>query len=94
MVMEYKIIKSLLNILLLLLFLPIAAIGLMYLWSVFNSPLSLEKMDLNEDGWVSFSEADYSGNYGTRKVGINNSCTEYFAYKDGLPLKVVCDDKY
>ncbi|WP_417542447.1 hypothetical protein [Methylophaga thalassica] len=90
--MEYKIIKSIGNILKLLLLLPTGVIALVYIWSLFNSPLSFKEMDLNEDGWVSFSEADYTGNYGIRKVGINGkTCTEYFAYKDGLSIKVVCD---
>jgi len=49
-------------------------------------------MDLDKSGWVSFSEADYTGNYGIRKIVLNGkSCKEYFAYKDGVPFKTVCN---
>ena len=60
---------------------------------VHQSPLAYESMDFNHDGKVSFSEADYASSFGNRVVvdqGLH--CMEYFAYKDGLPLKLVCRD--
>jgi hypothetical protein len=42
---------------------------------------------------VSFSEADYASSFGKRIiVDHGRHCTEYFAYKDGVPLKLVCRD--
>lgn len=60
-------------------------------WFVYISPLTYAELDLNRDGRVSFSEADYAASFGERVVEVEEQkCTEYFAYKDGLPLKVVC----
>ena len=60
-------------------------------WLVFSGPLAYAELDLNHDGNVSFSEADYAASYGKRTIAVGNQqCTEYFAYKDGLTLKVVC----
>jgi len=56
-----------------------------------SSPLTSAEIDINQDGRISFIEADYNCNCGTRQiVQEGRQCTEYFAYKDGLPLKVVC----
>ena len=50
-------------------------------------------MDLDKNGFVSPSEADYISSSGQRVVIINGSaCIEYFAYKDGLSVKIVCDE--
>ncbi len=60
-------------------------------WMVHTSPLTYLEMDINHDGKVEFFEADYASSYGERvfeKDGLK--CIEYFAFKDGLPLKVVC----
>jgi hypothetical protein len=60
-------------------------------WMVYISPLTYAEMDINHDGKVEFVEADYASSYGKREVLANGrNCMEYFAYKDGLPLKVVC----
>ena len=73
---------------------PILLLLASYLWFIYSSPLNMSEMDLNNNGWVSFSEADYSASYGIREIQVNNeSCIEYFAYKDGLPLKVTCNEK-
>jgi hypothetical protein len=49
------------------------------------------ELDLNHDGSVNFSEAEYAASYGEQTIAVGNlRCTEYFAYKDGLPLKVIC----
>ena len=64
---------------------------LVFGWLVVSGPLPYAGLDLNHDGNVSFSEADYAASYGTRTIAVGGQrCTEYFAYKDGLPLKVVC----
>ena len=53
--------------------------------------MSFEETDLDHDGHVSWSEAEYVCDFGQRQVISNGKqCTEYFAYKDGLTLKVVC----
>lgn len=55
------------------------------------SPMTFAEIDINHNGSVSFVEADYNCNCGNRQVvQEGRQCTEYFAYKDGLPLKVVC----
>ncbi|UBR48315.1 hypothetical protein KF947_13165 [Halomonas sp. FeN2] len=56
-------------------------------------PFTYADMDLNQDGWLGISEAMYFFDHGTRKVTIEGEvCTEYYALKDGLPLKVVCEN--
>jgi hypothetical protein len=62
-------------------------------WMIYVSPLTYREMDFDHDGQVSYSEADYASSVGTRiYVDHGRHCTEYFAYKDGLPLKTGCGD--
>lgn len=62
-------------------------------WMVYVSPLKYSEMDFDHDGRVSYSEADYASSFGTRRYGDRGRhCMEYFAYKDGLPLKTICRD--
>jgi hypothetical protein len=62
-------------------------------WMVYVSPLTYREMDFDHNGHVSYSEADYASSFGTRMyVEHGRQCTEYFAYKDGLPLKTDCRD--
>lgn len=64
-----------------------------YGWMVYQSPLTYGELDFNHDGEVTYREADYAPSFGTRTfVGHGRQCTEYLAYKDGLPLKMVCHD--
>lgn len=71
----------------------LSAYWLIFGWMVYASPLAYEAMDFNRDGEVSFSEANHASSFGTRMyVNHGRHCTEYFAYKDGLPLKTVCSD--
>lgn len=71
-----------------------AAWWLMFGWLVFHAPLPYAAMDFNHDGNVSFSEAEYATNYGTRTIQHNNrACLEYFSLKDGLPLATHCPPK-
>ena len=82
------------GILKLLMFVGLAAVSY---WTVFfslvlRSPLTYRELDFNRDGKVSFYEADYASSYGTRSVKVEGrECVEYFALKDGLPLKVSCN---
>jgi len=56
-------------------------------------PFTYSEMDLNNNGIVGFSEAMYFADYGTKEIKEGSKqCTEYFALKDGLPLKVVCHE--
>ncbi len=62
------------------------------LWLV-SLPFTYAEMDLNKNGWLGVSEIMYFFDHGTRTVSIEGgTCTEYYALKDGLPLKVVCSD--
>jgi hypothetical protein len=65
-----------------------------FAWMVYRSPLPYEAIDLNHDGSVSYTEADYVSSFGMRTIyRQGEQCVEYFAEKDGLPLKLVCPDK-
>lgn len=64
---------------------------LWYLAFCTSGPMTFSDVDLNHDNRVGFTEADYVCNCGVRTVVQDGKeCTEYFAYKDGLPLKTVC----
>jgi len=56
-----------------------------------GTPITVADADFDKDGHVSFLEADYACEGGVRAVvQEGRQCTEYFAYKDGLPVKVTC----
>ena len=60
----------------------------------YNSGYQYEVMDWNQDGRISITEIIESGDVGSRTKLVDGvECVEYFAYKDGLPIKVVCPDK-
>lgn len=45
------------------------------------SPMTFAEIDIDHDGKISFVEADYNCNCGTRKiVQEGQQCIEYFAY--------------
>ena len=49
------------------------------------------EMDWNSDGTTSLEEFFWSSDIGTReKIVGSEKCTEYFWYKDGLPVKIKC----
>jgi ABC-type antimicrobial peptide transport system permease subunit len=49
------------------------------------------EMDWNQDGRTSISEFLASSDIGRRAAHRDGQeCVEYYAYKDGLPVKVVC----
>ena len=53
--------------------------------------MSFDETDLDHNGRVSWSEAAYVCNFDRKQVTSNGKqCTEYFALKDGLTLKIVC----
>lgn len=63
-------------------------------WLAYSAPLPYDELDLNHDGHVSFDEVSYAANFGKRVVQVSGEqCTEYFACKDGLPLKTVCGSR-
>jgi hypothetical protein len=48
-------------------------------------------MDWNQDGTTSIAEVIYGSDIGKREVIRNQkTCVEYYAYKDGLPIKTAC----
>ncbi len=79
-----------------LLLLAVISLGLgvytvMLCYLISNSPLTYSEVDANNNGIVSYSEAEYSSNYGSRTIQKNGKdCIEYYAKKDGLMLKVNC----
>ena len=62
-----------------------------FLWARSQVPMTFDEADFNKDGTVSLGEAEYIASSGTREViQDGRTCTEFFAYKDGLTLKIVC----
>ena len=71
----------------------VAVYWILHGWNVYQSPLTYGEMDFNHDGDVTYSEAAYASNFGTRiVVDHGRHCTEYFSYKSGHELKTVCRD--
>jgi len=65
-----------------------------FAWMVYRAPMSYRELDLNHDGQVRFGEVSYAASFGERAIQVNGRhCTEYFAHKDGLPLKIVCGSR-
>ena len=63
-------------------------------WMVYRSPLPYEAIDLDHNGSVSFTEADYVSSFGMRTIYRQGAeCVEYFAEKDGASLRLVCPGK-
>lgn len=53
---------------------------------------SLAVMDWNQDGATTPIEIVESIDIGVREVSVDDrACKEYFAKKDGLEVKIVCD---
>ena len=71
----------------------VVSVGTSYLYLVQRSALKFQDADFDENGLVTFSELYYASSYGTRRITENNtSCIEYYALKDGLRLKLVCNE--
>jgi len=59
-----------------------------------DTRFTYDEKDLDGNGFVSMSEAGYFSESGSQNIEIDGmACIEYFAYKDGSRLKVVCDEK-
>jgi len=62
-----------------------------YLLARIGAPVTYTEADRDHDGWVSFAEGSYIFDAGHRSFQVGpETCTEYFALKDGLPIKRVC----
>ena len=52
---------------------------------------SWKEMDWNSDGATTFSEFLEASDIGRRVVTVSGkACVEFFAYKDGLPVRIDC----
>lgn len=72
----------------------VALYGIAFSWLVYAAPMPYRELDRNHDGEVSFDEASYAASFGKRTIQVNGQhCIEYFAYKDGLSLKMVCGSR-
>ena len=59
--------------------------------SALHQGYAWDEMDWNQDGTTSFKEFLASGGIGKYKVTRSGRpCAEYFAYKDGAPVKLDC----
>lgn len=62
-----------------------------YLLARIGAPVTYGEADRDQDGWVSPAEASYIIDAGQRSFQVgSDTCIEYFALKDGLPIKRVC----
>jgi len=76
-----------------LMLLPVVIYVLLYINALFNSDFTWEEMDLDNSGFVSPMEAGHFDDSGKREIVINGKkCIDYFAFKDGLSLKVTCEE--
>ena len=56
-----------------------------------SMPFTYSELDINKNGFLSIQEIEYVTSYGNRKVMYKGKeCLEYYALKDGLPMKIVC----
>jgi len=65
--------------------------------SSLNQGYTWEEMDWHQRGRTTFADFLAASDIGRREViGGGRRCIEYFAYKDGSPVKTVCleDDKW
>lgn len=63
------------------------------LWIGLSHGFPFALMDLNDDGLVSPSEFVNGIDLGHRPASAHESvCTEIYRLKDGMPIKVVCED--
>lgn len=77
-------------------------IFLLFFFRIFIFPLvypffaySLDELDFNQDGVVTFSEFIYVSDYGERDINMNGEiCIEYFSLKDANTLKIECPSGY
>jgi len=61
--------------------------------SSFKQGYSWQEMDWHQRGKTSLSDFFAASDIGKREIiKGNKNCVEYYAYKDGLPIKTVCPD--
>jgi hypothetical protein len=59
--------------------------------SSFMQGYSWHEMDWDQDGSTSIGDVIDASDIGKREVILNGKkCIEYYAYKDGLPVKTIC----
>jgi hypothetical protein len=59
-----------------------------------NQGYSWKEMDWHQQGKTSLSDFFAASDIGKREiVKLNKKCVEYYAYKDGLPVKTVCPNE-
>jgi len=69
----------------------IAAYFLLRVNAAFQNGHSWAEMDWNDDGRVSVIEIVEGSDIGRRPVTLEGKdCTEFFRYKDGLPIRTDC----
>ncbi len=52
---------------------------------------SWNEMDWSQKGSTSLADFFAASDIGKRETNVNGvACTEYYAYKDGLPIKMIC----
>lgn len=62
-------------------------------WASWRQGYSWEEMDWRQRGYTSIADFFAASDIGKRDVIINGKqCNEYFSYKDGLPIKIVCSE--
>ena len=82
--------KTLASLLFILVVLPTAYFSLVAIAASENH--DWKEMDWNGDGRVSIAEFLEGSDVGRRSVTSGDSeCTEFFRYKDGMPIRVDCD---
>jgi hypothetical protein len=80
------------GVLLLLFLLPVGCYLAMWAKASRQKGYSWKEMDWDEKGYTSISDFFAATDTGKREVIMKDGrrCTEYFAYKDGEPVKTVC----
>lgn len=52
---------------------------------------SWSEMDWDQKGSTSIADFFAASDIGKREIKVNGkACTEYYTYKDGLPIKTIC----
>jgi hypothetical protein len=71
--------------------LPVAYLSCLAIASV-RQGYSWQEMDWDQKGYTSISDFLAASDTGKRDIVTKDGrrCTEYYAYKDGLPVKTVC----
>ncbi len=58
------------------------------------TPFEYIDFDINKNGLIGVFELDYALSYSERTIETNGvKCKEYFALKDGLSIKLVCENQ-